>query len=73
LIDPTGEVNVPLITHPRNDEAPSWAPNSRKLAFSSTRRGRADIYVIDLSGENLMRLTENAGNNTNPAWGPFPR
>jgi TolB protein len=64
---------VPLVSHPRSDEGPSWAPNARKLAFSSTRRGRADIYVIDLSGDNLLRLTENAGNNTNPSWGPFPR
>ena len=64
---------MPLISHPRSDEAPSWAPNGRKLAFSSTRRGRADIYVIDLTGDNLLRLTENAGNNTNPSWGPFPR
>ena len=74
LIDPGGGANVPLISHPRNDEAPTWAPNGRKLAFSSTRRGRADIYVIDLAGgDNPLRLTENAGNNTNPSWGPFPR
>ena len=64
---------MPLISHPRSDESPSWAPNGRKLAFSSTRRGRADIYVTDLTGDNLLRLTENAGNNTNPSWGPFPR
>jgi len=74
LIDPGGGANVPLISNPRNDEAPSWAPNGRKLAFSSTRRGRADIYVADLAGgENPLRLTENAGNNTSPSWGPFPR
>jgi TolB protein len=74
LIDPGGGANVPLISHPRNDEGPSWAPNGRKLAFSSTRRGRSDIYVTDLTGgENPLRLTENAGNNTNPSWGPFPK
>ncbi len=74
LIDPGGGANLPLISHPRNDESPSWAPNGRKLAFSSTRRGRADIYVSDLAGgDNPLRLTENAGNNTNPSWGPFPR
>ena len=50
-----------------------WAPNGRKLAFSSTRRGRADIYIVDASGENLRRITKNAGDNKNPAWGPFPR
>jgi TolB protein len=73
LIDPEGNVNVPLVMHPRSDEAPSWAPNARKLVFSSTRRGRADLYVIDRDGSNLRRLTRSAGNNTSPAWGPFPR
>ena len=72
LIDPEGEVNVPLITHPRSDEAPTWAPNSRKLSFSSNRGGEADIYVIDVGGGKTRRLTER-GNNTSPAWGPFPR
>ena len=39
LIDPEGKVNVPLVTNERSDEAPSWAPNSRHIVFSSTRRG----------------------------------
>jgi TolB protein len=74
LIDPEGQVNVPLITHSRSDEAPAWAPNSRKLAFSSTRRGRADIYVVDVGGSGSpRRITQGKGNNTAPAWGPFPR
>ncbi len=66
-------MNLPLIVHPRSDESPSWAPNSRKLAFSSRRRGRADIYVVDVSGDNLRRLTRGAGDNTSPSWGPMPR
>jgi TolB protein len=72
LIDPEGEVNVPLITHRRSDEAPTWAPDSRKLSFSSNRGGEPDIYVIDVGGGKVRRLTER-GNNTSPAWGPFPR
>jgi TolB protein len=73
LINPEGNVNVPLVMHPRSDESPSWSPNARKLVFSSTRRGRADLYVIDRDGSNLRRLTRSVGNNTSPAWGPFPR
>jgi len=72
LIDPEGKVNVPLVTHPRSDEAPTWAPNSQKLSFSSNRGGEADIYVVDVEGGKVRRLTE-GGNNTSPAWGPFPR
>jgi TolB protein len=74
LIDPEGQTNVPLVTHARSDEHPTWAPDGRKLAFSSTRRGRADIYVTDLGGnaDQALRIT-NAGENTNPAWGPYRR
>ena len=63
---------MPLVSHGRSDEHPTWAPDSRKLAFSSTRRGRADIYVIDVNGSNLRRVT-NGGDNTNPDWGPYRR
>lgn len=73
LIDPQGDVNVPLVTHPRSDESAAWAPDGRKIAFSSNRRGRSDIYVIDLDGSNLRRLTERQGENLQPAWGPFTR
>ena len=74
LIDPSGEGSgVPLVANPRSDEAPAWSPDSRKIAFSSRRRGLADIYVMDFNGENLLRLTQGAGDNTSPSWGPFPQ
>jgi TolB protein len=73
LIDPQGEVNVPLVTHPRSDESAAWSPDGRKIAFSSNRRGRSDIYVVDLDGSNLRRLTHRQGENLQPAWGPFSR
>ena len=61
------------MSHPRSDESPSWAPNGKKLVFSSRRRGRSDLYSIDINGSNLRRLTQGAGENTSPAWGPFKR
>jgi len=73
LIDPEGGVNLPLIEHPRSDEAPVWSPDSRMLAFTSGRRGRMEIFIVDLNGENLRQITQGPGNNTNPAWGPRRR
>jgi TolB protein len=49
------------------NESPSFAPNGRHLAFSSTRSGRAQIYVIDREGKRLTQLTR-SGNNTMPDW-----
>ena len=73
LIDPSGEVNLPIVSHPRSDEAASWSPDSRKIVFSSVRRGRADLYIVDADGDNLRRLTRQVGENLQPAWGPFAR
>ncbi len=50
-----------------SNESPAYAPNGRHLAFSSTRAGRRQIYVIDRMGKNVRQLTR-AGNNQTPAW-----
>lgn len=73
LIDPVSGYTTPLVLHPRSDEDPAWAPDGRKLAFASSRRGRYDLYRIDVDGGNLVRLTEDFGNCTNPAWSGWPR
>jgi len=73
LIDPKGEVNFPIIGHPRSDESPSWSPDGRRIAFSSMRRGRADIYTTDRGGDDLVRLTSGDGEDTHPSWGPYPK
>jgi TolB protein len=72
LIDPETGYTKPLMIHPRNDENPVWSPDGRKIAFSSDRRGRKDIYVVDVDGRNLRRLTEGFGNCSNPAWSGWP-
>lgn len=73
LADPEGNGQMPLVTHPRSDENPSWAPDSRKLAFHSTRTGRPEIFVVDVDGENVRQITRGGGESTAPAWGPYPR
>ena len=50
-----------------SNESPAFAPNGRHLAFSSTRSGRWQIYLIDREGKRLVQITR-AGNNTYPDW-----
>ncbi|MDP7534152.1 MAG: hypothetical protein QGI88_10340, partial [SAR202 cluster bacterium] len=40
------------------DYSPIWSPDSRWLAFLSTRDGNPEIYVMDSDGNNLLRVTE---------------
>jgi len=40
-----------VTTSPNYDGAPAWHPSGKKLAFISTREGYAQIYCINLSGD----------------------
>jgi TolB protein len=49
---------------------PSPSPDGRRFAFSSTHDGNQEIYVADLDGGNLARLTQSPGLDAHPAWSP---
>jgi len=49
------------------NESPSWAPNGRHLAFTSTRSGKTQIFTIARDGKNLKQITK-TGNNYQPDW-----
>ena len=49
---------------------PSWSPDGKKLVFESRRHGAAEIYVVNVNGGGLRRLTHNEADDTHPAWSP---
>ena len=52
------------------NESPSYSPNGRHVAFSSTRgSGKKQIWVIGRDGRGLRRITS-VGNNEMPSWSP---
>lgn len=55
------------------DTAPSWAPDSKRIAFISDRNGFNNLGVIDVStGEAKMLLTESI-EHSEPRWSPDGR
>ena len=49
----------------------AWSPDGKRLAFTIRLPGvMNDIYVIDITGENLQRLTDDPGQDLYPAWSP---
>jgi TolB protein len=40
------------------------------LAFVSERDGNSEIYVVNVDGTGLQRLTSDAGQDVDPAWSP---
>jgi len=60
-----------LISFPRyggTNLSPAWSPDGTKLAFSSSRAGDPEIYVVDQSGANLHRVTNSRGPDVSPVW-----
>jgi TolB protein len=47
-----------------------WSPKAEVLAFTSSRDGNQEIYVINTDGSGLRRLTHAAGSDANPAFSP---
>ncbi len=50
-----------------SNESPALSPNGRHLAFTSTRAGKEQIFVIDRDGKNLRQITK-TGMNRYPNW-----
>jgi Tol biopolymer transport system component len=70
LINPGG-------SHPRRIETdayveyPAWSPDGTRIAFmGGTSAGEYDIWVVDVDGSNLTRLTDSPGSDGWPAWSP---
>ena len=49
------------------------AAGSDRISFASTSKGNFDIYVMDITSENLSCLTNHPTNERDPTWSPDGR
>jgi len=62
---------APFITSTRDDYAPQFSPDGKKVAFMSDRSGNLEIWVSDSDGSNAFQLTSFGGPAvTTPRWSP---
>ena len=57
-----------LVSHAANETRPLYAPDGRRLAFSSNRTGNGDVYVLSLATGDLTRLTHDDANEQVSGW-----
>jgi hypothetical protein len=69
LIRSNGYDSFQITSQTGSNVDPDWSPDGSRLAFTSDRDGRWEIYVMDADGRNVTRLT-NIGMNYRPAWSP---
>jgi TolB protein len=70
---PDGSRKQVIVDGPGNSIDPAWAPDSRRLAFSSDRgrvNGFHSLYLIAASGGRPRRLTHSATEDYLASWRP---
>lgn len=63
-----------LTTVPGSDFDPAWSPDGTRIAFTSLRDGKKNIYVLNLESGAVAQLTNVVASiqeNIQPAWSPF--
>jgi TolB protein len=73
LVGLGGRLLRPLLTGPRAEIEPAFAPRGRHLAFASDRQGMPDLYSIRVDGGDFTRLTRTRAVEGEPAWSPDGR
>src|SRR5829696_7869669 len=60
-----------LTDNAATDTTPAWSPGGRTLAFTSTRDGNSEIYVMDADGTGTpINLTNHPGSDQLPVFSP---
>jgi serine/threonine-protein kinase len=62
--------NRQRLTDLNEDTAPAISPSGQEIAFMSRRDGNWEIYVMDIDGSNLQRLTADPAQDGLPTWSP---
>lgn len=62
--------DVKTVTNVETDTAPALSPDGSQVAFMSRREENWDIYVVNIDGSGLRRLTVDPAQDGLPVWSP---
>ena len=65
----TGQRNI--VTNGPLDDSPSFSPNGRMILYEDKSGGRGKLGGVSVDGRFSYKLSSQAGDVREPAWGPF--
>ncbi len=72
-IKPDGRDALPVTSSPGNERDPAWSPDGKWIVFSSDEKGRANLYVVPLTGGEWKQVTQSDASDEAPCWSPDGR
>ncbi len=70
IISPDGS-SFQLLTHDNSiNLCPSWSPDGRWIAYTSFKRGEADLYLLEVATGRVKVLSKKKGAEISPSWSP---
>jgi len=54
----------------RRASTPALSPDGKKVVFSLAEKGNVDLWVMNIDGSDLLRVTRHPAVDTNPSWAP---
>ena len=63
-----GAAVVQLTSQAADDAYPAFSPDGKQIAFSSTRAGNWQIFVMDSDGKNVTQVTTGPMQAIHPSW-----
>ncbi|MGH8676798.1 MAG: Tol-Pal system beta propeller repeat protein TolB [Burkholderiales bacterium] len=63
---------VQILTSGNLDQSPTFAPNGKMILYASEIKGRGILAAVSSDGRIKQRITAQAGDIREPAWGPLP-
>ena len=66
-----GEDDPLQLTFEGNNEGAEWSLDDRLIAFTTSRDGNSEVYMMNADGTGQINLTKNpAANDSSPSWQP---